>query len=748
MDLYDRVRETFVDSLFIKSIPENFDEYENNSKYKTNLSTWDAYTKALDNLALTLYHPDDFSKSEYKEGQKLLGATLTSLMAEIIVPYPDHRFPWLTNWYEWYVKLPQALVHTIFLPLPYYFLAASVVTQIIAYLNYVTSVTSDNGMLPGPKKGPIISSGPNAIYTFFNWYETQVYLNPKGPIDLSSLDMNLVSDSFYPKIMKYFDDENDEKLILSSFQSPLQKKIDANKSLNGYYEDGSILFHKRLFTIAYSMTIFQYLPMYSILDIGSPNLSFYEYSFAKIFHPEMGIGPSFCTQLAPNLYNNILPKYFPSLLNNYGISIMPLTGSIYIKTKNSYFCLRVQNKYLAAFEADEAELNQYQWPMWTLSRRIYTKDVTYPNISNEFEIATTPGIISDFNDKITPVVSSSTTQLFFVYDTDSFVCQMRFNRDPKTFMYFFDHRLDIPPNEPLPNSTYSPIETNYNMVVWLNKYTLRDQFYNVKKGINMLEFGAAFTQHNGSIHVCIHYLIFNRLTKSKVFYLKDLYNSRIQCEIYDFSGILLTDDYIVLQKEAITSFTMYQRDLQDVPTTNSPKTTIPSRGKSLSSLASMWIDGAGGVVPRIYLEREAISATESKYVLKFQKCRFEFSRIQDYIYHVNYNGGQMGQVNFLVTNFPHKSHQIQHQSAIYQRSSDYNYYRLDDQSSVIEPPPNDDNISGNNGVSGINDYFFIWSSIAMIIICLVISIFLIGTTTAAKTSTSAKQQCRRKIVIK
>lgn len=699
------IRNSFFNLGHSNTLNTDFDTIYGDSSYKTFLPTWVKLTIDLDNLALSCYHQELYSTSAISKGKTTLIKWLNKIMADITVPFT--KWPWCTNWYEWYVKLPQVQIHALYLnglSMP-----ADLKNKIYDYLTFVTTVTAENSKLPGPKKGPIISTGPNAVYTFFNWYESQAI--QRKSLDTSNVDIQLMDENFNPEDQNLYTTSSNAFVDLdNNYIYPLQRFFAEGKSLNGYYSDGSIIFHGSLFTIAYSVTIFPYVELYTAL-FRKPNVSYYIKSFTKIFHPEMSVSPFFCTQRSTNLYNSILPRYFPNILDNYGISIMPLVGALYVKSKRAYFAVRTQNSFLAAFETDQMVQNFRQWPMWIQSRRLYALGVTYPSIADNFEVVTTPGNISELNDNkpILCITTSSTTELQVTHDNESFVCTLRL--DPTTRKWvggqFEDQDFIFSNNNN--NRRY-----RVNAGIWMNHYTLKKNLLGGSaSGVNIQELGIIISDIEGDTHIKIRYNIFNRLSRPLRFAYRDLYNPKLTAHLTEVTSQkkdAVQSNYIVLAANSITTFNLYQTDMMITA-------AAASANKNKTMLNNIRLD----ILP------DAKDSQQNVYTVAFLGQIFTFTRMKPFIYRCDNNIA----CPFLVSNIPDVNIKLRHNSQIYARNpvkvvndetiptdaQDYNYYEA-----ICSKQSN---TNKTNVASSLSKKIAPWVGLFLLVIVLVVVVVMI-----------------------
>lgn len=613
--------------------PTNIEEYMSiygDGQYVTNDDLWPDFIKNVDNCVLSLYHESDPSTLDIV--QKLI----TDVMGRITVPF--NEFPWGKDAFEtWYVRLPALLNHALFLPCQ---LTPGTTDSINVYQQFITDGSDAASLvLPPPKKDKIIGSGFMALESFFNWWNWQVMQlslagNSAVP-NVSGMDLSVVSTniSIVPRRLM-----TNNSVIVP--KDGLPNTPAKNCVYHGNYYDYSIIDEYNMFNVKSLLNLFPYVPLYRIID---PNLdlSYLERVFRTIFHSDLPQGPYFCVgNTATQLYNNSIHRFFPTVKNNYGVDVMPFTGSIFIKTLKSYFAVRVQNQYLPAFRVERDGSNKVHWPLAIMTRHILCKDHTYPNHSNEFEVATTPGVLSNVDSMIDPLESKT-----------------------------FGTTVSI---DQIQNSFVFKLPDAPNAAAWGQDYRIPPSFFEAGRGgdgVLVSEMGIAAVT-NGTLDVLIRYTIENRRPDGNAlqFFYRDLYNPKLVSRLYDenkrpYSPKTLPS--LIIQPNTALTFYMYQSDVatgtfnvrvgDHVLVKSGPlEKIVPEMGINLFRLQRTIIDSQDNV----------------KFSVCYKTHQYEVCRLKDTmgsgIYSINND-------SVLITCYPDMPQHLQYKANIYPRDTYFNY---------------------------------------------------------------------------
>lgn len=635
--------------------PTNIDQYMSiygNGQYVQNEALWPDFVQRLDECVLSLYHTSDLAT------QEIVQQLIADLMTRFTVPF--NEFPWATSHSNiWYVRLPSLFNHALFLPCQF---TDGVIDLINAYQQFITDGSDASTLvLPFPKKGRIIGTGFMALESFFNWWNWQVLrLTAAGDssapdtsgMDLTSVSANL---SIVPRRLM-------SKASVIVPKEGLQNTPAKNCQYQGNYHDYSIIDEFNMFNVKSLLNIFPYVSLYRLID---PNLdiSYLERVFRTIFHSELLQGPYFCVgNTATQLYNNSIHHYFPNVKNNYGIDVIPFTGSVFIKTPKSYFAVRVQNQYLPAFRIENDGSNDVHWPLAIMARQILCKGYQYPNHSNEFEVATTPGVISNMDSKIDSLSPNS-------YGTGISVDQIQ-------------------------NSFVFKLPDAPNSVAWGQDYRIPPSFFDSSSGgdgVLVSELGIAAVT-DGVLDILIRYTIENRRPDghSLQFFYRDLYNPKLVSRLYDANRRpypLKTVPILVIHSNTSLTFYMYQSDigtsnlLSNIRAGDHPIILKPDNtgGKMIEELG----EGGGAIstyvaqntpISGINLFKLHKSTIDTQDNVQFSICykthQYVVRRLKDTsgagIYSIN-------QDSILITCYPDMPQHLQYNSNIYPRDLHYNY---------------------------------------------------------------------------
>lgn len=677
--------------------------------YTTDKRLWNNIISDLDNDILLLYHVDRYTVAELSNVRD----TVTYYIVDIInrITY-DTGFPWLpSEWKSWLIYFPRLLIHTIYLPLE--FDDATVMEKIMKYLMYATTAaTYNNNNNNNTTPGPIISTGQNALISFFNYYCLHVYLNTEN-IDTSSLNLTELKRLFNPKYKRFFDDDTTPVVILADehvFVSPIQQKIDTNTS-NGIYEDGTVLCNNILVNVSEIIEICTYKSIYTLLPFGdNVNVKPYEMCLKKIFHPniEQTLVPLFCTY---NEYlreskcisvHRLISKEFPNIKHsdNYGVDIVPLAGCVYIKSQKSFFTLRVQSEHFGAFATTASGLEGIYWPLWIMSRSIQNNNDNNNNaIITSDNIINKPGVIVDYNEIINPI--NETNTIFKVNGCGkSFICKLNFDKTGRW-------------TECIDN-----VVNTKSGVIWYQNYVLTTPYYDVltdddvkeARGLNVVELGICVSHVDRHMHSKIHYKIKNQFNVPQRFTFKDP-TSKNKYLALDRWGraITTTHSYIIIPANTETNITIYQTDDIVLRHTDFILSTINNSivvilTKQLQMFSFLH------VVDYLYTckcsKLESVKDTDS-----IDPLLTSSASSSDTVNPLNAIA-----IDFLVANFPNTKHAINRNHTLYIRSSDYNYYAF------VKCPHNNDDVQHSSSQSKYSPYLYIlfFGICALIIVILIV----------------------------
>lgn len=511
-----------------------------NKKYIESDITWKALLLDLKNAILE-YKQDNSKTSVYN----LFLTYFNEIFNEANVIINDNwqtwfttadKLPWGKQWQSWCLDLPEICIYYL-----------SVLKKEEQNNGYDASIFLRNfigrsKLVPGTTNivtGPLIDTSAYLIQSGIN----TCLLGVLGEIYFiinSNLTQSIPNfhdlgeegiDWFYqlnPQLLRLFS-SNLVAVDSENYKDPLDRVY----NFNGVYEDGTIISRGNFFSLQGVQYLFDNSDLIKkFVEANEYNMEVYKQVVAKIYHPQMTIGPYFLGNTNTSLYSSPLQNIYPELIDNYGFELMPMSGGIFCKTPQSYFFMRVQKTKIPAFELDNVNNNAYQWPLWIMSRCIYNKNVSYPNIMTDYEISNTPGVIGELTNTIIPVHFSKE-----IANTGVFV------DDPISYVF------KIP---------------NDDAIVWYQSYTLSNDFISHAFGLVIREFGIISRTKDDRLQFRIHYHILNRLGRDIRFAFRDLFNTNLFTSAY--TGYKLGEKecnrFVKISSGDIVDFSMYQTDSQ------------------------------------------------------------------------------------------------------------------------------------------------------------------------------------------
>lgn len=343
--------------------------------------TFGSFVNTLNALmAATIDPTSRFYKSE--SIWKMLRHAIREIEAKLPSVPENYKFPWGVNWYQFSVSYPLFLVSTTYMHRRLFRRDDEFMTRHLS--SYIANYFKD----PPTSKGIIsmgwLRNGPNAILMAVPYIGGHLFLN----------------------------DWNEHSTGMEYIRSYVTLKFVTTK--DGFYPDGSFVFHTELRAFGYITSAYQDFVLVSKFLGITNSLKAVHLALAKSEHPTIPrhFGPWF---------NRTARQYSSfSRLGKLGFFVYDHMRGISAKTADWIISFNGQQPDICFYESDASN---YSWAQyWTMARRFMYKD-TPENIYKQL-LPYYPGIWSYGRQAIDIKSQTTTTETYLPAEASCIICKM------------------------------------------------------------------------------------------------------------------------------------------------------------------------------------------------------------------------------------------------------------------------------------------------------------------------------------